>query len=413
MFSLNGLRLAALAAALGMACGCMFLPQEEELLPPDLLQPEEITYKTMLVPKGSIKDVMIDICVAGSSTRYDLSFHNRSGYLTELNVLLGQTVEKGQVIARLDTDNLEMDIQRQRLSVERLRLSIQEAGAAPDISEYPALRARLDLRRAQIELKNLEDDMVRLRWDLDYFEEVTSRDLNNLSRDIQIKKLEIEKLELSIEEAGKGPDLSEYPVLYAELELEMALLTLRQLEDEFLKTTIVAPVDGEIVFINEYKIGEFVPGRRIVVTIADPTNMQFEYSGPNVRRIRHGMEADIIISGNPVPAKVSMTPNNAPLEEYDRYKDTIIFTPDNQEDLPESIRIGNRYEFNILLMEKHDVIVLPREAVSVFMGQYYVQVLDDGMRIERDLEVGIVTNREIEVVGGLSEDELIITGIER
>jgi len=323
--------------AMCLLSSCILLPREEDLLPFDLLIPAEITYTTMLVEKGTIQDIVTDRSTAVSSTLVELTFYDRSGFLSELNVRTGQEVEEGEVLARLDTASLEMDIERQKLMIERIEISRDQAGIT-------------------------------------------------------------------------GP---RYYFRQIEIDLEIAKITLRQLEDEYNKSAITAPINGTIVFMSTVKPGDYVPGRSVIMTIADPSQIEFTYTGQHSRRIRFGMEAELSVEGDWYPVRVTMTPNEAPFEEMDRYRDTIVFTPLNPEEVIPKVHLGRRYEFRIILEEKEDVIVLPRDVVSMFMGQYYVQVLEDGMRMERDLVVGIITNREIEILSGLSESETIITGIAR
>jgi len=326
----------ALAIIFGLS-GCI-LPVEEELLPPDLLRPEEIRFITAEVERGSVQDILEDSVLAGSSIHYDLTFQNRSGFLAELEVRPGQEVAAGDVLAKLDTGSLEIDIQRQ--------------------------------------------------------------------------KIEIEKRELGLEEVRRFGG-TRFARRYAELDLELAQLLLQQLEEELEKSTIVAPVDGEVVFLNTFRVGEFVPGRSVVMTIADPRFVQFEYTGIHSGRIKQGMEAQIMVGVKTIPAIVTMIPSNIPIEERDRFRNTVIFSAINPDDVPKGIRIGSRHNFSILIDEKHDVIVIPSSALSTFMGQNYVQVLDNGMRSERDLDIGIMARTHVEVLNGLTEGELLIIGIER
>jgi len=325
------------AVVLCLLSGCM-LPREEELLPPDLLQPEEVNFLTVEVGRGTIQDIIEDSLIAGSSVHYEMTFYNRSGYLAELDARPGQEVKAGDILAKLDTGSLEMDIQYRSIEVEKLRLTLEELVRTGS----PRFSRRM-----------------------------------------------------------------------AELDLKMAELMLQQLEDELAKSTIIAPVDGEVVFLSAYKIGEFVPGRSVVLTVADPSQVQFEYSGFLTNRIKHGMEAEIMIDSGSYAAKVSMIPANAPLEERDRYANTVVFTANDPESLPDNIKLGTRYRFSIFIEEKKDVIVIPRSAVSSFMGQDYVQILDNGMRTERDLDIGITSGTQMEVLSGLEEGELLIVGINK
>ena len=46
--------------------------------------------------------------------------------------------------------------------------------------------------------------------------------------------------------------------------------------------------------------------------------------------------------------------------------------------------------------------------VNSFANRKFVNVLNDGIREERDIEVGIQNNTEVEVIKGLEEGELLI-----
>ena len=317
--------------------GCFF-PVEEDLLPPNLLKPEEIKFLTIEVERGTIQDILEDAVTVSSSVHYSLSFHNRSGYLLELNATTGKSVTAGEILARLDTGSLETDIIRQKIEVEKRTLSLEE---------------------------------VRITGG------------------------------------------SRYARRFAELDLQLAELTLAQLEDDFEKSMIIAPIDGEVVFLGDFKIGGYVPGRSVIFNIADPTKLQFEYTGNLSARIRHGMEAQLRIGDKTVPATVTMTPVTAPAEDRERYRNTVILVANNADDLPDDIRRGSRHRFSIFMEEKTNAIVIPVSAMSTFMGQTYVQILENGMRTERDIDVGIRTDTHVEVLNGINEGDLLIVGIER
>ena len=321
-----------------LVSGCFLLPQEEDILQFDLLQPAEVEFTTIQVERGSITNILRDYSTATSATLHEMSFQNRSGYLAEVNVQSGDVVKEGDILAKLETGTLENDLQRHKLSMERLELNLTQARRSGD----------------RIAIRN------------------------------------------------------------AEIDLEIATITLNQLEEELEKTTIIAPFDGEIVFLNNLRIGQFIPSRHHMMTVADNTLIRFVYTGQHSMSIRYGMEAEIIIDANTnIPVTVTMTPHEVPIEELDRYRETIVFTPVNPGSIPPEVSLGRRYDFIITLQEKDDVIVVPRSAVSSFMGQFYVQILEDGMRVERDIVVGITTNREIEVISGLEENEVLITGTRR
>jgi len=229
-----------------------------------------------------------------------------------------------------------------------------------------------------------------------------------IERDIKRQNLTIELLELSLAEARAMQHPTRFPVRRAQLELEMAMLTLEELEIEYERTSIIAPVDGIVMYTAPYGLGDFIPARSLVVSVADPEQIEFHYTGPRLREIKLGMDVSIEIDGREIPAKVTITPDSAPAAVREQYQNTVVITANNPEEIPNTVDMGNRYTFSILLEEEENVIVIPVDVVSVYMGQYQVQVLENGLRFNRDIVVGIVTRNYIEVVRGLEVGETLI-----
>lgn len=71
--------------------------------------------------------------------------------------------------------------------------------------------------------------------------------------------------------------------------------------------------------------------------------------------------------------------------------------------LPEEPLLGKSASVELIREKKEDVIVIPRNVVSMYSGESYVQVLENGIKKERMIETGIKNVTYIEVVSGLSE----------
>ena len=55
-----------------------------------------------------------------------------------------------------------------------------------------------------------------------------------------------------------------------------------------------------------------------------------------------------------------------------------------------------------------DVIIIPKSLVNDYQGRTYVKVLADGVKIEVDVEKGLATSTEVEIVKGLNEGDKVI-----
>jgi hypothetical protein len=54
------------------------------------------------------------------------------------------------------------------------------------------------------------------------------------------------------------------------------------------------------------------------------------------------------------------------------------------------------------------VIVLPRGAIRSYMDRYYVQIMEGDYRKEADIEVGLMTPTQVEIVRGVEEGQQVI-----
>lgn len=64
----------------------------------------------------------------------------------------------------------------------------------------------------------------------------------------------------------------------------------------------------------------------------------------------------------------------------------------------------------IILSSKPNILVVPAGAVSQFQGQAIVSVLVNGQPQEKEVETGLQTPTQIEIIRGLDEGDIVITG---
>ena len=74
----------------------------------------------------------------------------------------------------------------------------------------------------------------------------------------------------------------------------------------------------------------------------------------------------------------------------------------------DTVNRGDMASVHVVLFEKDGVLKLPTEFVHTYQNRRYVNVLRDGIKSEKLVEVGITTNLEVEIVAGLQEGETIV-----
>lgn len=142
--------------------GCMLFPKEESIPTLALIEPAKIDYKTVEVTKGNISK---ELKAKGSivpNNRYNVYFEKRGGYLSELLVKPGDKVEKGQVLAILDTEDLEYEILEQELKLKKvqavLKDSIQEQAKKVDIEKIS-----IDVKIEEVALQKLKNSLSKAK----------------------------------------------------------------------------------------------------------------------------------------------------------------------------------------------------------------------------------------------------------
>lgn len=320
-------------------CGCSLLPTEEDVIAPPLVEPETVEYKTTTVGRGDIIKYLNASGNFVSTLQYDVAFEERAGYISELAVSNGVEVEEGQIIAKLDVEDLEQQILMQKYTVEKLQINLEAAIDG--------------------------------------------------------------KLENQMSDAQKRS------VRLAEIDLEIAQITLQRYYTELNKSTIYAPVSGQVVYMTDKKVGEYINTKNTVCRIADPTALYVRYEGSDVSSFNLNADVEVTIQGEKYAGKVVVTPQTAPDEEAANRQYVLVEVLDG---VPEDTEIGDLATLRLILDERTNVLVLSRSLIRSYgSGSYYVRVLtEDGTVQERPVELGLSTSTEAEILDGLEEGEQVI-----
>lgn len=120
---------AVLTAALSVT-GCYFFPAEEELLDPPTVAIEDIAYSTYVAKIKTIESKTMASGYVTSKSEYNAGFTESGGKLKKIYVVPGQWVEEGELLAELDTGNLQYLYEQQQLIVQKAALYANNSQAA-------------------------------------------------------------------------------------------------------------------------------------------------------------------------------------------------------------------------------------------------------------------------------------------
>ncbi|MBN1698648.1 MAG: hypothetical protein JW881_14125 [Spirochaetales bacterium] len=359
-----------------------FFPEEEKMLAPPLKKPEEVVYKTHEVKKGSIVKSITCTGYFAPEKEVDVSFKSRDGYLKTLDVTPGQKVAKGYICATLDTDTLKTEIKRQEIVLRRARDIFEKLGKIAEI-DISISKMALDQLKRDLELKyRLKESMAQI-------------EIEKQEHSVAVGEREYDKVVMDYE----------YQLAAARNDIEMARLRLEELNDELEKSIMRAPISGIVDYVAFVHEGEYLEPYDTIVKIAQPDRLILKYTGTQHDRFRWGMPVEVTIDGKRYGGKVVMTPFQAPVDDYDKMKETVLIRIDR---LPPGTGIDDDATIEAVLERADNVIVIPRRLVHSYLNRKFVKVFENNMVSERDVETGIETTSEYEIKSGLEPGELIV-----
>lgn len=333
------------------------------------------------------------------------------------NVYVGDKVKKGDVLAKLDTADLEKDIEQQQYAADDARKS---AALALE-------KAKADYENALYLSQNgLNSDVVTARSALK-----TAQDAYNYNKLLyesgQLSKSKLDQSQRDCETAEKSLKSAEnmagqtlktaknaYDAAAAKAADKSADAALEKLRDNLADATVVAPADG-VVTAKNVSVG--APPSGVMFVIEDPAKLVIDaevkeidaasVKPGNAVTIRTDATGDAKIGGtvkSVAPAATKATEGTGNVT----YTTKISIDGGNP-----ALRIGMKARLNIVLREKKGVFVVPYDALIEKSGGKFVMAAEKTAAGYKAKEIavtaGLETDVSVQVSGpGLKEGTLVL-----
>ena len=171
--------------------------------------------------------------------------------------------------------------------------------------------------------------------------------------------------------------------------------------------TIVAPIDGIVTSLNIAE-GDYVRSETSLLTIVNNYDIEFdiEVDELDINDIELGQDVKITIDAieetekKPLIGKVSnISIEGNSMNNVTSYPVTITLEGNDQ------IKMGMNCSAEIIVESRNNVLTLPVEAITTRKNRYYV-TLKDGS--EKEVEVGLYDEDNIEIISGLTIGEQVL-----
>jgi len=197
----------------------------------------------------------------------------------------------------------------------------------------------------------------------------------------------------------------------AKIQLELENLRYNHLKNQYNSRIIRSDIDGQVIFVETMKEGDSIEPYHTLVTVADPKKLRVMLElTSNGNSVVVGTNALVTFNNAEYKGKVVQAPSSAPLtqnkELAERYSKSVYIELSR---VPPKAEIGSLSDVKIITQQRDDVIKIPRGGLRSYMGRNYVRVLEEDSKLrELDVEPGITSSTEVEILKGLEEGQIVI-----
>jgi len=392
--------------------------------------------ETIEYSKGSLASSISGTGTVRANQQAILSW-STSGTVGEVNVTLGQSVLKDDILMSLDESNLPIDILQAQIDIITIEKSLSNLYEDPSLelaqAKYDLIAAKESFEKAKEDrrLMNYErcsdERIAELEEDYDDAldtHKLLATDQTLKAVDIALANLnfckseftqdEIEEADARINLAGErvtqledlitsltgGPESDDIKIL--ETQLAMAKTRLARKE-------IQAPFDSTVTGIFVLSGDQASAGIK-AVQLADLSKLyvDVQISEVDIPLVKLGqaveMTFDAYFEEKYNGLVVEISPVGSEFQGVVTYNVKIILL----EGL-DKVKSGMTAGINIILDEKQDVFIVPNAALATVDGKDIVYVLRDGLPKAVDVVVGAYSDNMIEIIeADIREGELIV-----
>jgi RND family efflux transporter MFP subunit len=311
-----------------------------------------------------------------------------AGRLTTMAVDLGDTVRRGQVLARLSPTDFDLRVRQSQNALEQVRaqLGLPADGSTRTVDpQETALVKQASANLTQARLTR--DRMSRL------FEQqlIPQQDLDTAEAAFQVAEARHQE---AIETART----------------RQALLGQRQSELEIARqqrtdSIVVAPFDGRIRD-RLVSIGDYVAvGQPVVVLVrVNPLRLRLDVPEREAAGIRNGQPVQLTVEGEPEPHTGRVARISPALSEESR---TLLV----EAEVPNPtgrLRPGSFAKAEIVTQAGEPAVLVPISAVISFAGIEKVLGVEDGKAVEKRVRTGRRSGDRVEILEGAAAGDTVV-----
>ncbi|MFZ3069587.1 MAG: HlyD family efflux transporter periplasmic adaptor subunit [Anaerolineaceae bacterium] len=334
-------------------------------------------------------------------------FFRSDGFVKEVLVQVGDTVQEGNVLARLDEpERYQADVAEAELAYAEAQLKLEQAQLDAPIQTAETKKA---LEKARKNLKYVENVLEALKVNLNWTEGNAMRpEIEQAQINVDLAQGNYDKT--AAELLRLQADCPTGEVALAKLALAAAEANLALAQNAQEAVELRAPFAGQVLSLSVAP-GSSVKAFQAVLTLADPARLEIRAvpAVDDLSLMGIGQVAVVRLSsqqGKELPAKIT----NLPLAVFTA---SDVGSQDSNvhfslEDSKVPLTLGDAATILVTIDVRENVLWLPPAAIRTFQSQDFVFVESDGVQRRVNVLLGLKSAERVEILSGLEEGQIVV-----
>ena len=315
--------------------------------------------------------------------------------IVSLRTRAGSQVKQGEVLAVIDSKELHaaLDQARSQLLTSRAELDRQKI-----VTRQSQLRAQQQV--ALLALRHEAAQRQLTRVERTFNEGLSNKaDYETAQDNVRIAAMELEQAK---GELGLSRETLGFEVATREQQVRRQESVAGELQKRVDDLTIRAPFDGMVAAVSVQDRDAVAPNQAIL-TVVNLSSLELEIGLPEEygNETSIGTPAAITFLGRDYPGKVTAI---SPEVVNNQLLATVVFDGEQPQGLRQNQRLTTRLTFE----SKRNVLKVTRGAFVSSGNGRVAYVVDGKMATRREIETGVSSVGEIEIVRGLNAGETIV-----
>lgn len=320
-----------------------------------------------------------------------------TGKITSLPIKLGQPVQQGAILFRIDEQDLANGVKQAEASLQLAQANLRMSG---NNSSSGLEQAKNSLKQAEVALKDAQLNQSRMQQ---LFTEgaISTQQLEQANTQLTGAQTAYNNALEALQTAQQMTSIQ-----VSEASVKQAAVSLENARTQLNNSVVTAPISGYVSSVTG-EIGQFASPQAPVLTIVNtnPLLVKANISENDITKVKVGTDVTVEISSLKKELNAKVTAVSPVMDSMLKAYPIEISIPNPSNELKSDMVVNVKFNFQSAAEKKP---VISRKAIFEREGKQYVYVIENNVAKQVEVTIGQGSSDQVEIVSGVKDGAQIV-----